>query len=169
MHLTWYLVYAAYVVHVVTQDVKVEQVGIAEAAKRLGVAQDTIRRRIRKGDLVAYQEHRPQGYIWLVELPEDDSTSDPEPEVVNGSDFDTTEAPEQPSLAALSSQVEGQRRLIESLESQVLAYQQELTAKNDQIRELHVLLQQVQTALPVPREKRPWWHRLWPGQGSSPS
>ena len=133
-----------------------EQVVIAEAAKRLGVAQDTIRRRIRKGDLVAHQETRPQGYIWLVELPEDNSTGDVEAEVI-GRNSETAEDGSRPLLDALHSQVEGQQRLIESLESQILTYQQELGAKNEQIRELHVLLQQTQSALPAPRA---WW-RFW--------
>ena len=139
-----------------TQDVTLEQVVIAEAAKRLGVAQDTIRRRIRKGDLVAHQETRPQGYIWLVELPEDNSTSDVEAEVI-GRNSETAEDGSRPLLDALNSQVEGQQRLIESLESQILTYQQELGAKNEQIRELHVLLQQSQPVLPAPRH---WW-RFW--------
>ncbi len=139
-----------------TQDVTLQQVVIAEAAKRLGVAQDTIRRRIRKGDLVAHQETRPQGYIWLVELPEDNSTGSVEAEVI-GRNSETAEDGNRPLLDALTSQVEGQQRLIESLESQILAFQQELGAKNEQIRELHVLLQQSQPVLPAPR---PWW-KLW--------
>ena len=133
-----------------------EQVVIAEAAKRLGVAQDTIRRRIRNGGLVAHQETRPQGYIWLVELPEDNSTGDVEAEVI-GRNSETAEDGSWPLLDALNCQVEGQQRLIESLESQILTYQQELGAKNEQIRELHVLLQQSQPVLPPARA---WW-RFW--------
>jgi hypothetical protein len=36
----------------------------------------------------------------------------------------------------------------------------QLEAKDKQIEQLHVLLQQAQAALPAPRENRPWW-RLW--------
>ena len=35
----------------------------------------------------------------------------------------------------------------------------ELTVKNEQIRELHILLQGLQAALPSPQgTQRPWWH-----------
>jgi len=44
-------------------------VSIPEAAKHLGVAQDTIRRRIRKGILKAYQPTK--GGKWVIELPEE--------------------------------------------------------------------------------------------------
>ena len=45
-------------------------VPLTEAAQRLGVSVDTVRRRIRAGELVAQREQRPQGYRWLVKLPE---------------------------------------------------------------------------------------------------
>ena len=43
-------------------------VSIQEAARALGVAQDTIRRRIRRGELQAHQEPTPQGFRWVVVL-----------------------------------------------------------------------------------------------------
>jgi len=46
-----------------------ERVTIREAAERLGVSPDTIRRRITRGTLEAVQEPRPQGFVWMVELP----------------------------------------------------------------------------------------------------
>ena len=46
-----------------------ESVTIREAAERLGVSPDTIRRRITRGQLKAVQEPRPQGFVWVVELP----------------------------------------------------------------------------------------------------
>lgn len=44
------------------------RVGIAEAAQRLGVSVDSIRRRIRKGDLPAQRDNRGQ---WWLELADD--------------------------------------------------------------------------------------------------
>src|SRR4051812_25693082 len=44
---------------------------MAEAAKRLGVSADTVKRRIQRGELQAQREARPQGYRWIVELPDD--------------------------------------------------------------------------------------------------
>ena len=43
-------------------------VTIQEAAQRLGVSQDTVRRRIRKEELQARQTPTPQGFRWVVEL-----------------------------------------------------------------------------------------------------
>ena len=37
---------------------------------------------------------------------------------------------------------------------------QQLEAKDGQIRELHVLLQQTEAALPAAKEEQPWW-RFW--------
>lgn len=48
------------------------RVTIHEAALRLHVSQDVVRRRIRNGELGARREHGPQGYFWLVDLPEGD-------------------------------------------------------------------------------------------------
>jgi Tfp pilus assembly protein FimV len=49
----------------------------------------------------------------------------------------------------------------ETHERQNKAYQQQLEAKDKQIEQLHVLLQQAQAALPAPRDNRSWWQRLW--------
>jgi hypothetical protein len=65
----------------------------------------------------------------------------------------------------LRSQVEGQQELVDSLQAQVKVQQEELTAKNKQIEQLHILLQQAQSALPAPTENRQsWWRRLWQRQ-----
>jgi hypothetical protein len=48
------------------------------------------------------------------------------------------------------------KALVARLEAQVEAQQEQLAAKDKQISELHVLLQQAQAALPPPRG-RPWW------------
>ena len=53
------------------------QLSIPEAAKQLGVSQDTIRRRIRRGQVQAVQHPTPQGHVWLVEIP--DTPDDPRP------------------------------------------------------------------------------------------
>jgi len=43
-----------------------EGVTIAEAAAHLGVSSDTVRRRIRRGDVQAMQVHTPNGPAWRV-------------------------------------------------------------------------------------------------------
>jgi excisionase family DNA binding protein len=47
-------------------------VSIKEAAQWLGVVEATVRRHIRNRELVAHQVPRPQGFVWMVELPEDE-------------------------------------------------------------------------------------------------
>jgi len=113
------------------------QVTIGEAALRLGVSEHTVRRRVRNGELPGNQVATPQGYTWRVEIPEDDL---PAPGPANG-------------------EIETLWQLVATLHGRVEAQDGELTAKNEQIRELHVLLQQAQSALPVPKENR-WW-RFW--------
>lgn len=44
-------------------------VTLADAARRLGVTEKTIRRRIKRGELAAVRVMRPQGHEWRVKLP----------------------------------------------------------------------------------------------------
>jgi hypothetical protein len=65
-------------------------------------------------------------------------------------------------LAALRGLVASQKEQLALLKSQVLAQQEQLGAKDTQIGQLHVLLQQAQASLPAPKEDRhSWWRRLW--------
>jgi Helix-turn-helix domain len=105
------------------------QVTISEAARLLGISEPTARRRVRSGELPGTQMPTPQGFVWMVELPDDlpiDSSSPGE-------------------IAAL-------RELNAHLKAQVEAQQSELEARRREVQELHVLLQQAQTALPEPRD-----------------
>ncbi len=109
-----------------------EKISVGEAARRLGVSTDTIRRRIGKGELTAHQEPTPQGFRWEVELQPNDQS-------VNGH--------------------EGTEALVTALQAQVQAQAEELDARRREVQELHVLLQTAQTALTAPKN-RPWW-KLW--------
>ena len=108
---------------------------IKQAAERLGISEQTVRRRLHSGLLNGYQEDPPQGR-WWVELAEEDLNEDQ-----NG------------SVDVLS--------IVAILQAQLLAKDQQLAAKDKQIEQLHVLLQQAQAALPAPRGNRPWWQRVW--------
>ena len=131
-----------------------ELVSIGQAVRRLGVSEVTIRRRLRKGELHGHKRQTPQGYVWMVELPDDVAE--------NNKDGSNREGESLSELvAALRSQVEGQQELVDSLQAQVKAQQEELTAKNKQIEQLHVLVQQAQAALPAAGDNRSWWHKLW--------
>ena len=120
------------------------RVTIQEAAHTLGIAESTVRRRLRNGELEGEQMPTPQGYTWLVELPED-LTKDEE----------ARENDLQPTAGTGL-----MRELVDSLRSHVNGLEGQLSTKDRQIEQLHVLLQQVQAALPAPSESKRWW-RLW--------
>jgi transposase len=121
-------------------------ISIREAAQLQGVSQDTIRRRIRRGELNAYKEPTPQGFRWVVELEE--ATAQVEPPQVQGQGIGDAQAGEGEVL----------RELVATLRSQVQDQGVELESRRREVSELHILLQQ--KALPAP-EGRPWWRRLW--------
>lgn len=50
-----------------------ERLSMKQAAERLGVSVDTIRRRLKKGELVGEKEPTPQGYEWRIILPREES------------------------------------------------------------------------------------------------
>jgi predicted site-specific integrase-resolvase len=123
------------------QGQNVKLLTIAEAAQRLGVSQDTVHRRLKKGQLTGRQQTTPQGFTWLIEMPVETCN------VENGAPADT------PADAPVSAgELQRLEQIIELLQAQV-------ETKDQQIKELHVLLQQAQAALPAPREdRRSWWH-----------
>jgi excisionase family DNA binding protein len=118
------------------------QVTITEAAKLLRVSEHTVRRRVRNGELPSVQVARSQGYIWMIELPDD-----PLPET-----------PPSGEIATL-------HQLIDSLNAQVDSLKEQLSTKDRQIEQLHVLLQQAQAALPAAGDNRSWWNKLWHRNG----
>jgi DeoR/GlpR family transcriptional regulator of sugar metabolism len=110
------------------------QVTVPEAARLLRVSEHTVRRRLRSGELQGRQVASSGGFAWMVEIPEE----------IQG------DGPDSREMAAM-------KALVSRLEAQVEAQQEQLTAKDKQIEQLHVLLQQAQAALPAPRDGRPWW------------
>jgi excisionase family DNA binding protein len=131
-----------------------QPVSIDEAARLLGVYQDTIRRRIRNGELKAHQEARPQGYIWRVTLPEEEPESEDQHHV--GDTYVSSEVVE-----ALQNTIQRQDDAIAQLRSQLEAKDRQLETRAREVQELHVLLQQFGTALPAAGDNRSWWHKLW--------
>jgi excisionase family DNA binding protein len=131
-----------------------QQVSIDEAARLLGVSQDTIRRRIRNGELKAHQETRPQGYVWRVILP--DEELEPEGQNHVGDTYLSSELVE-----ALRNTIQRQDDAIAQLRTQLEAKDRQLETRAREVQELHVLLQHAQAALPAPRDNHPWWQRLW--------
>jgi hypothetical protein len=131
-------------------------VTLAEAAHHLGVSVDTVRRRLQKGELQGQQQARPQGFIWLIDVPEETEPSSS----VAGSQVDA-EVNSEVSLAACQAEILRLEGMVAMLQDRVHAQQEELEARRREVQELHVLLQQAQAALPAPKNNRPWWGRLW--------
>ena len=135
-----------------------EPMTMAEAAQRMGVSVATVKRRVRRGELKGHQEPRPQGFTWMVEVPEAHEKS-------------STRTSTGGSIRTSTGTVDGSSAEVRRLEDMLAFLQNELEAtrqesrqqlenKDQQISELHVLLQQAQAALPAPKEYRPWW-RFW--------
>ena len=136
------------------------KVSLPEAARRLNVSEDTIRRRIHKSELVASQEPTAQGFKWLVEVPEGISaatTATPDTTTASRDGADTARqgdvrvatAPD-----AIADTTAALRDLVGVIKAQ-------LEMKDRQISELHVLLQQAQKALPAPKPPEHSWWRWW--------
>lgn len=120
---------------------------IAEAAARLGLSTETIRKRLQRGKLKGY---KASNGVWRVILPVPDSPG------------------QQPGPSPDSSP-DGSAALVSTLRDEVAFLRGQLQARDDEIRRAHVLLQQAQQqaarllAPPsTPPERQPWWCR-WLG------
>ncbi len=137
-----------------------ELVTMTEAARRLDVTVETVKRRLRRGELEGHKQPRPQGFTWLIEMPEDEGDQDSTPSLTPSAT---------PSSNGEVHRLEGMVSLLqkeldttrEESQHQRSMYQDELVSKNKQIEQLHILLQQAQAALPAPRENRHSWWRFW--------
>jgi hypothetical protein len=136
---------------------------ITEASHQLGVSVHTLKHRLKRGEIEGQQQTTPQGFVWLIEVPDEapkadvgtpDGSDDVPVDVACGTSADIPNA----TLRELHRMEE----FIESLKDEVSTLRSQLETKDRQIGELHVLLQQAQAALPPPRDNRPWWRRVWP-------
>lgn len=120
------------------------RVSIKEAARRLGVAEATVRRRIHRGDLLGVQETTPQGFSWLVVLPDSESPED-------------READSKRREARMNQVVEGPalRDLVELLRHELDSRNRELDARRREIQELHAMLREARAqSSPQPAEQQ---------------
>jgi Helix-turn-helix domain len=138
----------------------VMQVTIAEAAERLRLSERTVRRRVKAGELPGCQLSTPQGYVWMVDLPDDWTIG----QVDNTGEVKVLrEWIDQLSnqLDLMQNQLEAKDKQTQSqLEAKDKQTQSQLEAKDKQIEQLHVLLQQAQAALPASKNNHSWW-RFW--------
>jgi hypothetical protein len=119
---------------------------IADAAARLGLSSDTIRKRLQRGKLKGYKT--AEG-AWRVVLPSPDS-------------------PGQHTGQSPDNGLDGSSALVVALRDEVTFLRSLLQARDDEIRRAHILLQQTQqqsTAL-LSKPQLPWWRR-WFGRRRS--
>jgi len=107
-------------------------VGIAEAARMLGLSQDTVRKRVRSGELPGKKVDAPGGFRWMVELEDRESAGIDEPR-----------------LTGASSDV-----LVDLLTAQVQDLRDQLEARTREISELHQLMGARSLQ---PGSRQPWW------------
>jgi excisionase family DNA binding protein len=127
-------------------------VPINDAATILKVSVDTVRRRIKQGELKAHKVASPHGDIYLVEIPDG---------VVPVPSETQARQEENPT------EVE----TIEAMKKTISVLENELDARRREVQELHVLLQQAQKQLPPGKSesasnktavKLSWWRRMNP-------
>jgi hypothetical protein len=130
---------------------------VVEAARFLGVSTHTIKRRLKKGELKGEQRATPQGFVWLVEVADEPVVFDSA--VADDSGATPTAAAE--SASHFKDVIELLKSDLEERDKQISFLKEELESRRREIQELHVLLQQSQTALPAAGDNRSWWRRLW--------
>ena len=126
-----------------------ERVPIKEAAERLGVSPDTIRRRLKAGELTGEREKTAQGFIWRVVLPPEAASGETGSETSTALTAPPGDAVE---LARLRERVSGLERLTDELTGERDAWRDQATRDGEAARELRILLQQAQAfanALPA--------------------
>src|SRR5918992_3522033 len=148
--------YSTDAIHGCITGALMELVTMTEAARRLGVSTDTIKRRLRRGELKGRKQPRPQGFTWLIELEAKVENSNGTRAATHAHTDASTGASDylEDFIASLQSQVAVQQ-------GQLVAKDHQIEIKDRQIEQLHVLLQQAQAALPAPRNNHPWWQMLW--------
>lgn len=105
-----------------THDQDVTYAPMADVARAYGVSVDTIRRRLRKGELQGRKEQTPSGFKWLVEMPAPGETLPGSPLVPAaatdpGAMIDTLQrelAARNDEIARLTGLLESQARALES-------------------------------------------------------
>ena len=112
---------------------------VAEAARFLGVSEETVKRRIRRGELSGEQRPRPQGYAWMVDIPEDLHATTTHHDMTTGHDntFTTQHHVTDHNTGNGSSMREVKRldQIVTILESQMALNQEELESRRREVQE----------------------------------
>jgi len=120
-----------------------ERVSIADAAERLGVSVDTVRRRLKRGKLSGEKEETPQGFVWRVELPVE-ARIVPPAEATTAAQAASVLVEDALEAARLRERVAGLERLVGELQGERKAWQAQAERHEDAARELRILVRQAQ-------------------------
>ena len=115
-------------------------VPVKEAALILGVSDDTLKRRLKLGQIEGQKEPTPKGFRWLVEV--EGETGESPPEAAK----QESEQREEPEFVLL-------RQMNDDLRAERERLWVEVESRRREVAELHVLLQQLQRSLPPPQER----------------
>ncbi len=137
-----------------------ELVSIQEAAARVAVSADTVRRRLKRGELTGEREPTPQGFTWRIALPIAGHAPET-PEVPAGALSTVVDSLEDAvELAQLRERVAGLECLAAELQSERDDWREHARRDSEAARELRVLLQNEQLrALPqgtTPQDAPGW-------------
>jgi len=127
-------------------DSSPDELDIADAAARLGLSTETVRKRLQRGKIKGF---KAADGSWRVVLPPLDNPG---------------QKPGQKSNPSPDNRPGGSGALVAALRDEVAFLRSQLQVRDEEIRRAHILLQQTQqqatALLPVPRA--PWWRR-WLG------
>lgn len=117
---------------------------IADAAARLGLSTETVRKRLQRGKLKGF---KGADGAWRVVLPEPDQAG---------------QSPDSKPDAIPDSSPDNSGPLVAALKDEIAFLRSQLQARDEEIRRAHVLIQQAQKQpMPLlPGERLPWWKRL---------
>ena len=116
---------------------------LKEAHELTGLSERTLKSYIKQGKLKAVLIGSGQHRHWEIS-----------PESLEQIEWKAKDDPDDSQESDLQLLVNAQQHQIEVLEK-------ELETKNNQIEQLHILLQQAQAALPAPKDRHNAWWRFW--------
>lgn len=136
-------------------DTSPDSLDITEAAARLGLSTETVRKRLQRGKI---KGHKAADGSWRVFLPPDRQPGQPQD---NSPDSSPDSSPDRAAP------------LVAALRDEVAFLRSQLQARDEEIRRAHVLLQQAQqqsmALLAAPQQpeppRPPWWRRLFGRNG----
>src|ERR687898_2964702 len=150
-----------------TQDAAQDRVTIQEAAQRLGVKEDAIRKRIQRGTLRHEKTQEGRVFVWLDAAP--DATQDTAQDTYRDASQDALLTAKDETIAALREQLaqanerdRENRRIIAALTSRIPAIEApQETSEAPETPSGAAPNNQAPPEPETPTEQRPWWRRVF--------